>query len=77
MERATEPTLAQLAELLRKDFTVYNFDRRGRGESTDNSDVKSFTKEREIEDIQALVGQASKHKENHYEKSSCLAVHLP
>lgn len=56
--RAFDTTLEDLAELLSQDFTVYDFDRRGRGESTDNSDVKSFTKEREIEDIQALVEEA-------------------
>jgi pimeloyl-ACP methyl ester carboxylesterase len=55
---AIDPTLAQLAELMSKDFTVYNFDRRGRGESTDNSDVETFTKEREIEDVQALIEDA-------------------
>lgn len=55
---AVDPTLAQLAELMSKDFTVYNFDRRGRGESTDNSDVETFTKEREIEDVQALIEEA-------------------
>jgi pimeloyl-ACP methyl ester carboxylesterase len=53
--RAFDPTLAQVAELLGKDFTVYNYDRRGKGES---SDTKPFIKQREIEDIQALVGDA-------------------
>jgi len=53
--RAMDPTLAQVAELLVKDFTVYNYDRRGRGES---GDTQPFTKEREIEDIQALVADA-------------------
>jgi pimeloyl-ACP methyl ester carboxylesterase len=53
--RAMDPTLAQLAKLLGNDFTVYNYDRRGRGES---GDTKPFTKEREIEDIQALVADA-------------------
>ena len=53
--RAMDPTLAQLAELLGSHFTVYNYDRRGRGES---GDTQPFTKEREIEDIQALVADA-------------------
>jgi pimeloyl-ACP methyl ester carboxylesterase len=53
--RAFDPTLEQLAELLGKEFTVYNYDRRGRGES---GDTAPFTKEREIEDIQALVEEA-------------------
>lgn len=48
-------TLARLTELLAKHFTVYNYDRRGRGES---GDTKPFTKEREIEDLQALVEDA-------------------
>lgn len=48
-------TLAQVAELLGKHFTVYSYDRRGRGES---GDTLPFTKEREIEDVQALVEDA-------------------
>jgi pimeloyl-ACP methyl ester carboxylesterase len=53
--RAFDTTLEDLAELLSKDFTVYDYDRRGRGES---GDTKPFTKECEIEDIQALIGDA-------------------
>jgi pimeloyl-ACP methyl ester carboxylesterase len=53
--RAFDPTLTQLAELLSSHFTVYNYDRRGRGES---GDTKPFTKAREIEDVQALVEDA-------------------
>jgi pimeloyl-ACP methyl ester carboxylesterase len=53
--RAIDPTLAQLAALLGAHFTAYNYDRRGRGES---GDTKPFAKEREIEDIQALVEEA-------------------
>lgn len=53
--RAFDPTLGQLAELLGKHFTAYNYDRRGRGESTD---TKPFSKGREIEDIQALIEDA-------------------
>lgn len=53
--RAFDPSLAQLAELLGKYFTVYNYDRRGRGES---GDTLPFAKEREIEDVQALVDEA-------------------
>jgi pimeloyl-ACP methyl ester carboxylesterase len=53
--RVADPTLAQVAESLSKDFTVYTYDRRGRGES---GDTKPFAKEREIEDIQALVANA-------------------
>ncbi len=53
--RAFDPTLEQLAELLGKQFTVYDYDRRGRGES---GDTRPFSKEREIEDLQALVEDA-------------------
>ncbi len=52
---AFDPTLAQLADLLSKDFTVYNYDRRGRGES---GNTEPFTKVREIEDVQALIEDA-------------------
>lgn len=53
--RAFDPFVAQLAELLGKYFTVYNYDRRGRGES---DDTLPFAKEREIEDLQALIEDA-------------------
>jgi len=46
---------AQLAELLSKDLTVFNFDRRGRGES---GDTQPYTAEREFEDIKALIDEA-------------------
>ena len=38
----------QLADALAETFTVYNYDRRGRGDSTD---TRPFAVEREIEDI--------------------------
>jgi pimeloyl-ACP methyl ester carboxylesterase len=44
-----------LAQLLAPSFTVYNYDRRGRGDSTD---TKPFALEREIEDIEALIDTA-------------------
>jgi len=53
--RAFDPSMAHLAELLSTHFTVYNYDRRGRGAS---SDTRPFAKEREIEDLQALVEDA-------------------
>src|SRR5262249_20957949 len=49
------PSMAQLAELLGKHFTVYNYDRRGRG---DSGDTRPFSREREIEDLQALIEDA-------------------
>src|SRR5690242_17531479 len=53
--RASDPFMAHLAELLGNHFTVYNYDRRGRGES---GDTRPFAKEREIEDLQALIEDA-------------------
>ena len=53
--RAFDPFMTRLAELLGPHFTVYNYDRRGRGES---GDTRPFAKEREIEDLQALVEEA-------------------
>ncbi len=53
--RALDPTLAHLADLLGHHFTVYNYDRRGRGAS---SDTHPFARQREIEDLQALVEDA-------------------
>jgi pimeloyl-ACP methyl ester carboxylesterase len=46
-----EPLAAELAE----HFTVYNHDRRGRG---DSSDTLPYSVEREIEDIDALIAEA-------------------
>jgi pimeloyl-ACP methyl ester carboxylesterase len=45
------PLFAELS----KHFTVYTYDRRGRGESTD---TKPYAVEREIEDIGALIKEA-------------------
>lgn len=46
---------APLAELLASDFTVFNYDRRGRGPS---GDTPPYAVEREVEDIDAVVGAA-------------------
>jgi pimeloyl-ACP methyl ester carboxylesterase len=43
---------ADFAALLAHDFTVYTYDRRGRGES---GDTQPYAVEREIEDIAALI----------------------
>jgi pimeloyl-ACP methyl ester carboxylesterase len=45
----------ELAKLLAHGFTVYNYDRRGRGES---DDTKPYAVAREIEDIEALIDEA-------------------
>jgi pimeloyl-ACP methyl ester carboxylesterase len=44
--------MEELAQLLAERCTVINYDRRGRGDSTE---VKPFALEREIEDIQGLI----------------------
>jgi pimeloyl-ACP methyl ester carboxylesterase len=46
---------AGLAALLAPDFTVYNFDRRGRG---DSGDTPPYAVDREIEDINAVIDAA-------------------
>jgi pimeloyl-ACP methyl ester carboxylesterase len=52
---STRETGAPLAPLLEADFTVYRYDRRGRGDSADSADSDAYTPEREIEDLAALV----------------------
>jgi pimeloyl-ACP methyl ester carboxylesterase len=47
----TRPTAVELA----KHFTVFNYDRRGRG---DSGDAASYAVEREIEDLAALIAEA-------------------
>jgi pimeloyl-ACP methyl ester carboxylesterase len=47
--------MTHLAELLAPHFTVYNYDRRGRGDSGDNH---PYALEREVEDIEALIKEA-------------------
>jgi pimeloyl-ACP methyl ester carboxylesterase len=46
---------ATLAGLLAPSFTVYAYDRRGRG---DSGDTPSYAVEREVEDLQALIEDA-------------------
>jgi pimeloyl-ACP methyl ester carboxylesterase len=48
----TRQSGAELAEALAQTFTVYTYDRRGRGESGDTS---PYAVEREIEDLQAVI----------------------
>jgi pimeloyl-ACP methyl ester carboxylesterase len=56
-QRAMEAETSKLAALplLAQHFTVYHYDRRGRGDSTD---TLPFAVEREIEDIEALIDAA-------------------
>src|SRR5438876_1992310 len=51
----SQPILVQLAALLAPHFTVFNYDRRGRG---DSGDTAPYAVEREVEDIEALIVEA-------------------
>ena len=53
--RAIAPSEDQLADLLSDRFTVFRYDRRGRGGS---GDTQPYAPEREIEDLGALVDEA-------------------
>ena len=53
--RAFAQGMEQLAALLTQSFTVIQYDRRGRGDSTDK---QPFAVKREIEDIEALIDEA-------------------
>lgn len=54
VSRATG-SASRIAGELSAEFTVVAYDRRGRGESTDNTDAASSAVQREIEDIDALI----------------------
>jgi pimeloyl-ACP methyl ester carboxylesterase len=47
--------VVQDAKAFAKEFSVYNYDRRGRGDSTD---TQPYAIEREVEDIEALIDAA-------------------
>lgn len=47
--------VVQDAKAFASEFTVYNYDRRGRGDSTD---TRPYAVEREVEDIAAMIGAA-------------------
>jgi pimeloyl-ACP methyl ester carboxylesterase len=53
--RAIDSETAQLAALLSPHFTVFHYDRRGRG---DSGDTPPYAVEREIEDLAALIDEA-------------------
>lgn len=69
---ATRSSTSELAQLLADHFTVYSYDRRGRG---DSADTKPYSVQREIEDIAALIDAAG-GSAYVYGKSSgaCLAL---
>ncbi|MGZ3675939.1 MAG: alpha/beta fold hydrolase [Ktedonobacterales bacterium] len=54
-QRAMDSETAQLAPLLVEHFSVFHYDRRGRGESTD---TQPYAVQREIEDVDALITAA-------------------
>lgn len=53
--RSIDPRTAPLAALLAEHFTVFHYDRRGRG---DSGDTAPYAVEREIEDLDALINEA-------------------
>jgi pimeloyl-ACP methyl ester carboxylesterase len=53
--RAVNPINPEVGQLLREEFRVYAYDRRGRGESTDTA---PYAVQREIEDLAALIDHA-------------------
>jgi pimeloyl-ACP methyl ester carboxylesterase len=55
--RASGPS-GPLAALLADRFTVFTYDRRGRGDSGDST---PYSVDREIEDLDALIGEAGGH----------------
>jgi len=49
------PAQLKLVNLLAEHFTVYNYDRRGRG---DSGDTQPYAPEREVEDLKAMIDAA-------------------
>ena len=62
-----------LAEELASDFTVLNYDRRGRGPS---GDTPPYAIEREIEDIEAVIGAAGREASLHGSSSGAVLAML-
>lgn len=50
--------MPKLAPLFARHFTVYAYDRRGRGESGESGDTKPYDPAREVEDLAALIREA-------------------
>ncbi len=53
--RSFDPRTAQLAELLSQHYRSFHYDRRGRGDSGNNL---PYDKQREIEDLEAIIRKA-------------------
>jgi pimeloyl-ACP methyl ester carboxylesterase len=61
-----------LAQLLAPEFTVYAYDRRGRG---DSGDTQPYSVEREIEDIDAMIDRAGGSASLYgHSSGACLAL---
>ncbi|MFI7550050.1 alpha/beta fold hydrolase [Micromonospora sediminimaris] len=70
--RANSP-LGELADLLIPHFTVYRYDRRGRG---DSGDTPPYAPEREVEDLAALIAAANAPAALYgYSSGGLLALH--
>ncbi len=54
-DRTSPPSGTPLAALLAKRFTVFSYDRRGRG---DSEDARDYAIERELDDVAALIQKA-------------------
>lgn len=62
-----------IARVLARDFAVYRYDRRGRGESTDGAE---YAPEREVEDLAALIEHAGGRAHVYgYSSGALLAMH--
>jgi hypothetical protein len=57
--------IVQDAKIFATEFTVYNYDRRGRG---DSGNTLPYTMEHEIEDIEAMIDVAAARR-------ICMAIH--
>jgi pimeloyl-ACP methyl ester carboxylesterase len=67
-----QSTGAPLATFLAQHFTVFNYDRRGRGES---GDTTPYAVEREVEDLAALIAEAGGSASVWgYSSGACLAL---
>jgi pimeloyl-ACP methyl ester carboxylesterase len=65
--------MGPLAGVLEPDFTVYRYDRRGRGDSTD---TQPYSVDREVDDLQALIDAAGASVFVHgYSSGAVLALH--
>jgi pimeloyl-ACP methyl ester carboxylesterase len=53
--RQIDPQTARLSQFLARDFTVFHYDRRGRG---DSGDTPPYAIDREVEDLAALIDEA-------------------